>query len=162
MREKSGAYCEGKVGLAMSTQREADEAELRQHVGKIVEGLRAKDLEGLRQLYATDVVSFDVEPPLQHVGVEAKLRNWAKVFAFFESVTYEVRDLRVAAGDDVAFGHAFARLRGTLKDGTATSAMWVRVTYCFQKIDGAWLIAHDQVSVPFDISSGKGVVDLEP
>ena len=151
-----------KVGVAMSTQREVDEVKIRRQVDKIVEGLRAKNLEGLKQLYATDVVSFDVEPPLQHVGLDAKLKNWANVFASFENVTYEVRDLTLAAGDDVAFGHAFARLSGTLKDGPATSGMWVRVTYGFRKIDGTWLIAHDQVSVPLDIRSDKGVVDLEP
>jgi uncharacterized protein (TIGR02246 family) len=146
----------------MPTQREVDEAKIRQQVDKIVEGLRAKDLEGLKQLYATDVVSFDIEPPLQHVGIEAKLKNWAKVFTFFQDVTYEVRDLTLTVGDDVAFGHGFGRLSGTLKNGTATSGMWVRVTFCFRKIDGNWLIAHDQVSVPFDIPSGKGVADLEP
>ncbi|MET8139599.1 nuclear transport factor 2 family protein [Sphaerisporangium sp. NPDC005288] len=146
----------------MSTQREVDEAEIRRQVHKIVEGLRAKDLEGLKRPYAKDVVSFDVEPPLQHVGLEAKLKNWANVFLVFESVTYEVRDLTLAVGDDVAFGHAFARLSGTLKDGAATSGMWVRVTYGFRKIDGDWLIAHDQVSVPIDIQSGRAVLDLEP
>jgi hypothetical protein len=62
----------------------------------------------------------------------------------------------------VAFGHAFARLSGTLKHGTATNNMWVRVTFCFPKIDGTWLIAHDQVSVLLDVSSGKGVLDLQP
>jgi uncharacterized protein (TIGR02246 family) len=141
---------------------QVDEAEIRQQIDRIVEGLRAKDLEGLKQLYATDVVSFDVEPPLQHVGIEAKLANWANVFAFFETVAYEVRDLTLTVGGEVAFGHAFGRLSGTLKDGTATSGMWVRATFCFRKIDGRWLIAHDQVSVPFDIKTGKGVVDLEP
>jgi ketosteroid isomerase-like protein len=146
----------------MSTQREVDEATIRQQIDKIVEGLRAKDLDGLKQLYAKDIVSFDVEPPLQHVGIDAKLKNWANVFAFFESVTYEIRDLTLTAGDDVAFGHAFARLSGTLKNGTATSGMWVRVTYCLRKVDGTWLIVHDQVSVPLDIASGKGVVGLEP
>jgi ketosteroid isomerase-like protein len=146
----------------MPTQHEVDEAKIRQQVDKIVEGLRAKDLEVLKQPYATDVVSFDVEPPLQHVGLEAKLKNWAKAFAFFESLNYEVRDLRLTVGDEVAFGYAFARLRGTSKDGATMSGMWVRVTYGFRKIDGTWLIAHDQVSVPFDIVSGKGVVDLQP
>ncbi|GAA5039319.1 YybH family protein [Actinopolymorpha pittospori] len=146
----------------MPTQREVDEARIRQQVGLIVEGLRAKDLEGLKQLYATDVVSFDVEPPLQHVGIEAKLKNWAKAFTFFQEMSYEVRDLTLTVGDEVAFGHCFGRLSGTLKNGTATSGMWVRVTFCFQKIDGSWLIAHDQVSVPFDMPSGKGVTDLEP
>jgi uncharacterized protein (TIGR02246 family) len=146
----------------MPTQREIDEAEIRQLVDKIVEGLQGKDLEGLKRLYAADIVSFDIEPPLQHVGIEAKLKNWAPVFTFFERVTYEVRDLTLTVGDDVAFGHAFGRLSGTLKNGTATNGMWVRVTYCLQKIDGTWLIVHDQVSVPLDIASGKGVVDLEP
>lgn len=146
----------------MPTQREMDEAEIRRQVDMIAQGLQAKDPEGLKKLYATDIVSFDIEPPLQSVGMEAKLKNWAPVFAFFESVTYDVRELSLTVGDDVAFGHAFARLSGTLKDGTAMSGMWVRVTYCFRKIDGIWLITHDQVSVPLDIASGKGAVDLEP
>ncbi|MGY4100351.1 YybH family protein [Nocardia sp. R16R-3T] len=143
-------------------QREADETEIRQQIDRIIDGLRAKDLEALKQLYTTDVVSFDVEPPLQHVGIAAKLENWVNVFAFFETVTYEVRDLTLTVGEDVAFGHAFARLSGTLRDGTEVSGMWVRVTYGLRKIQGTWMIAHDQVSVPLDIPSGKGVVDLEP
>jgi ketosteroid isomerase-like protein len=146
----------------MPKRREADEAMLRQQIDKIVEGIRNKDLEGLRRLYKTDVVSFDVEPPLQHVGVDAKLRNWATVFTFFDTVSYEVRDLTFTVGDDVSFGHAFGRLSGAQKDGTPTNGIWVRVTFCFEKIDGRWLIAHDQASVPFDIRSGRGVVDLEP
>jgi ketosteroid isomerase-like protein len=120
------------------------------------------EIPRLRQVYATDVVSFDVEPPLQHLGIDAKMKNWAKVFAFFQVVDYEVRDLTLTVGEDVAFGHAFGRLSGTLTNGIATSGMWVRATFCFRKIDDDWLMAHDQVSVPFDVSSGKGVADLEP
>jgi ketosteroid isomerase-like protein len=121
-----------------------------------------EDLGCLKRLYAADVVSFDVEPPLQHVGIEAKLKNWAKVFTFFQDVDYEVRDLTVSVGDDVAFGHAFGRLSGTLEDGTATSGMWVRATFCLRKAGHDWLIVHDQASVPFDMASGRGVTDLEP
>jgi ketosteroid isomerase-like protein len=146
----------------MPAQREVDEAKIRKQVDKIINGIRAKDLELLRRLYATDVVSFDVEPPLQHVGIEAKLKNWANAFTFFQDVAYEVRDLTLTVGDEVAFGHCFGRLSGTLKNGMATSGMWVRGTFCFRKIDDNWLIAHDQASVPFDVATGKGVVDLEP
>ena len=155
---------DGKGQVAMTTQREAGEAAIRQHIGKVVERIRAKDLGALERLYAQDVVSFDVEPPLQHVGVAAKMKNWAKAFTFFQDVTYEVRDLAVTVSDsgDVAFGHCFGRLSGTLMNGTATNGMWVRATFCFQKIDGNWLIVHDQASVPFDLPSGKGVTDLEP
>lgn len=146
----------------MLSPREVDETEIRQQLDKIIEALRTKDLEGLQQLYTTEVVSFDVEPPLQHVGVESKMKNWAKVFTFLQEVNYELRDLTLTVGDDVAFGHAFGRLGGTLTNGTAVHGMWVRATFCFRKIDGTWLIAHDQVSVPFDIVSGKGMTDLEP
>ncbi|MBO0878893.1 MAG: nuclear transport factor 2 family protein [Mycobacterium sp.] len=146
----------------MPTQHDDDEAEIKHQIDKIVEGLGAKDLERLRQIYSTDVVSFDVEPPLQHVGIDAKLKNWARVFTIFDKVNYEVRDLTLTVGDDVAFGHGFGRLSGTLMNGTATSGMWVRATFCFRKLGGNWLIVHDQLSVPLDMASGKGVADLEP
>jgi uncharacterized protein (TIGR02246 family) len=146
----------------VATQREMDEVEIRRHVDKIVEAIGAKDLDGLERLYSTDVVSFDVEPPLQHVGVAAKLKNWTNVFTFFKDVTYETRDLTVTVGDDVAFAHCFGRLSGTLENGTATNGMWVRATFGLRKIDGGWLIAHDQASVPFDVLTGKGVADLQP
>ncbi|CAM4482653.1 nuclear transport factor 2 family protein [Nocardia ninae] len=141
---------------------ELDDVELRRQIDKLVEALRAKDLEGVQRQYTTDVVSFDVEPPLQHVGIAAKLENWATVFLLFETVDYEIRDLTFTVGGDVAFGHAFARLHGTLKNGATTTGMWVRATFGMRKIDHTWLIAHDQVSVPFEFHSGKGVVDLEP
>jgi hypothetical protein len=33
---------------------------------------------------------------------------------------------------------------------------------CFRKINGDWFIAHDQVSVPLDVATGKAVANLEP
>ncbi|MGH3350782.1 MAG: YybH family protein [Nocardioides sp.] len=139
-----------------------EEAAIRRQIEKVIKGLRAKDLDTLREPYAPDVVSFDIEPPLRHVGIEAKLANWARVFEVFETVDYELRELTLTIGDDVAYGYAFGRLSGTMRNGAATTGMWVRVTYGLRRIDGTWRIAHDQVSVPHDILSGKGMVDLEP
>lgn len=140
---------------------EAREAEVRRRVDALVDRIQAMDLKGLEGLYASDVVSFDVEPPLQHLGREAKLRNWTNVFTFFRDVRYELRDLIFTVDENVAFAHGFGRLSGTLESGATTSGMWVRATFCFRKVDGDWLIAHDQVSVPFDIRTGRGVADLE-
>lgn len=148
--------------MARHTSRRADDVEIRLQIDKAVEGIQTKSLDVLKQLYTPDVVSFDVEPPLQHVGQAAKLENWSKVFHLFDTVTYEVRDLRFTVGEDVAFGHGFVRLSGTLINGTATDGMWVRVTYGMRKIDDVWLIAHDQVSVPLDVLTGRGVVNLTP
>jgi ketosteroid isomerase-like protein len=136
----------------MPTQREVDEAEIREHYDRLIEGLRAKDLEALKPLYGADIVSFDIEPPLQHVGVEAK----------FQSIDYEIRDLEITVGDEVAFAHSFSRLSGTLKNGQAISGVWVRYTGGLRKINGNWLIVHDQVSVPADFALGKALLDLEP
>jgi ketosteroid isomerase-like protein len=144
------------------TTHEQDEIELRRHIAGIIRGIATKDLDALRRLYADDVVSFDVEPPLQHLGIEAKLHNWERAFAVFDQVSYEVRDLTFTVGVDVAFGHGFGRLSGTLRNGARTEGMWVRATFCLRKVDGTWLIVHDQASVPFDIETGRGVTDLEP
>ncbi|MEV6278030.1 nuclear transport factor 2 family protein [Nocardia sp. NPDC051832] len=146
----------------MTTQSVTEEARIRGQIDKLIAGLQAKDLDTLAQLYTPDVLSFDIEPPLQHAGRAAKLQNWSKVFEFFDTVTYELRDLSFTVGADIAFGHAFGRLSGTLRNGQPTAGMWVRATFGMRKIDDAWLIAHDQVSVPLDITTGKGVLDLEP
>lgn len=137
-------------------------AEVRRHIDRLIELLGAKDLDALARHYSDDVVSFDVEPPLQHVGRAAKMRNWERAFSVFARLNYEVRDLHVIVGDDVAFAHGFGRLGGTLLDGSVIEGMWVRATFCLRRIDGAWLIVHDQASVPFDIGTGRGVTDLEP
>ncbi|MFE6968718.1 YybH family protein [Isoptericola sp. NPDC057653] len=136
--------------------------EIRRRLGSIAVALRAKDLDALREVYAADVVSFDVEPPLQHVGIEAKLRNWVRVFDTFATVDYELRDLTLTVDDRVAFGHAFGRLSGTLADGTAVPGMWVRGTFGLRRDGDRWVIAHDQVSVPLDVRTGAGITDLEP
>ncbi|MFD6178573.1 MULTISPECIES: YybH family protein [unclassified Isoptericola] len=137
-------------------------AEIRRRLGSIADALRAKDLDVLRDLYADDVVSFDVEPPLQHVGIDAKLRNWTRVFDTFATVDYELRDLTLTVDDRVAFGHAFGRLSGTLADGTAVGGMWVRGTFGLRRDGDRWVVAHDQVSVPLDVRTGAGITDLEP
>ncbi|WP_410564585.1 NAD(P)H-dependent oxidoreductase [Amycolatopsis sp. cmx-4-61] len=138
------------------------EAAVRSRLDEVVEALRAKDPEALRGVYAPDVVSFDVEPPLQHVGVDAKLENWAKVFTLFEKVDYELRDLTVTVSAGLAVGHGFGRVSGTLPTGAAVAGMWVRVTFVFRHLGDGWVIVHDQASVPFDLASGRGVTDLEP
>jgi len=145
-----------------ATQRRSDEADIRERIDKLCEAVRAMDLERVMSIFATDLVSFDIEPRLRHVGAEAKRKNWAKVFSTYECpLGYEIRDLAITVGDNVAFGHSLNRISGTLKNGSRT-AVWVRWTTGFRKIDGSWLIAHDQVSVPLDFESGNALLSLEP
>ena len=138
------------------------EADVRARIDKLAAAIRAHDLDTAMSVYAPDIVSFDFEPPLQHVGAEAKRRNWTAVFdAYRRPLGYEVHDLRIAVGDSVAFTHSLNRISGTLKAG-ATTDMWVRATTGLRKIDGVWLITHDQISVPIDFESGTALRDLTP
>ncbi|SRR6266545_4094705 len=146
----------------MATQHAIDETDIRQRIDKLVEAIRAMDLEGVMSMYAPDIVSFDIVPPLQHVGAEAKRKNWLDAFAMYQRpLGYEIRDLTITVGDDVAFGHSLNRISGRLKNGNRTD-FWLRSTTCFRKIDGNWLIVHDQVSVPLDLQSGRALLNLEP
>lgn len=146
----------------MAARPGVEDAAIRTRIETLVEAIRAMDLEGVKAMYAPDIVSFDVQPPLQHVGTDAKGRNWEEAFAAFRRpLDYDVRDLAITVHGDVAFAHGFSRLRGTLKNGTR-SGFWVRATLCLRKVDGDWLIAHDHVSVPLDLATGRAVVDLEP
>ncbi len=64
-------------------------------------------------------------------------------------------------GDEVTFGHSLNRISGAVKSGYKADC-WVRWTTRFQKIDGNWLIVHDQVSVPIDVGNGTALLNLEP
>ena len=135
------------------------EADVRARIDLLASAIRAHDLETAMSVYALDVVSFDFEPPLQHVGAEAKRRNWVAVFeAYRQPLGYEVHDLTIAVGGEVAFTHSLNRITGTLKTG-GTTDMWVRATTGLRKVDG---IAHDQVSVPIDFQTGTALRDLTP
>jgi len=147
----------------MATQRLTDETDIRQRIDSLVGAIRALDLKSVMSICAMDVVSFDIEPPLQHVGAEAKRKNWERVFAVYEHpLGYEIRDLAITVGEDVAFAHSLNRLSGTLKSGTKTTGFWVRATTCFRKVNGHWFIAHDQASMPLDLTTGGALLNLEP
>jgi ketosteroid isomerase-like protein len=149
--------------VTTASEHRTDEADIRQRIDALAGAIRAGDLETVTSIYTTDVVSFDIEPPLQHVGAEAKRKNWERVFAMYEHpLGYEVRDLTITVGEEVAFAYSLNRLSGTMKSGTTTAGFWVRATVCFRKVDGGWFIAHDHVSVPLDVTTGGALLNLEP
>ena len=146
----------------MATQHAIDEADIRRRIQQGAAAVRAMDLEGVMALYAPDVVSFDIGSPLRHQGAHAKRKAWVEAFAMYQRpLGYEIRDLTLTVGDGVAFGHSLNRISGTMNNGTSTD-FWLRWTTCFRKIDGTWLITHDQVSVPVDPQTRTALLDLEP
>jgi uncharacterized protein (TIGR02246 family) len=148
--------------MTIDKTRTKDAAAIRELIDGFVKAIRAKNIDGVMSVFAPEVVSFDLGPPLQHGGGEAFMKRWQGLFESYQNaIDYEVRDLTITAGDDVAFSHSLNRVSGTLQNGQK-SDRWLRWTACYRKRNGKWLIAHEQVSVPVDVRSGKAVLDLKP
>jgi ketosteroid isomerase-like protein len=137
------------------------EALIRQRVQDHVKALNAKDIDGVMSLFAPNLVSFDIVPPLRYVGADNKRRAWQEAFAGYNSFAYDVRDLNVTTHGELAFVHSLNHVTGTLASGHITD-LWLRWTACFRRIDGVWLVVHDHVSVPADLEHGQAVLNLTP
>ena len=141
----------------------SSDAEIRALIDDWARAVRAKDVEAVMRHYSADVVAFDLAPPLRYAGADALRASLAAWFRTFRGpVGYDIRDLDVTAGEDVAFCRSLNRISGTRTDGETTD-VWVRATVGLRKIDGAWKVTHEHASVPFYMDgSYRAAVDLKP
>jgi uncharacterized protein (TIGR02246 family) len=138
----------------------SDEAQIRERLNAWQRALYAKDLDTLMALYAPDVVTFDLMPPHQVPDAVQYRENFERWFAAMPGpIDYELHDLRITAGRDVAFCHCLGHVQGTRANGEKAD-YWVRVTVGFQKRNGDWLMTHDHVSMPLDMETRTAVSEL--
>src|ERR1700692_4451717 len=77
------------------------------------EAVRRKDYDGILQSHAADFVMFDVPPPFKSVGLEAYRKTWDVFFSWSrDPVRFEIHDMDVTAGADVASAFATMRCEG--------------------------------------------------
>ena len=139
-----------------------DEAQIREIIEDYGEGLKNRDAGRCVAHYADDIVQFDLAPPLEFRGKETAEKNLSEWFKTFDGpIGFEMKELTISAGADTAFAHVFNHISGT-HNGQANDH-WVRVTICFRKTDGKWLVTHEHVSVPFYMDgSFRAAMDLKP
>src|SRR3954467_2209664 len=127
------------------------ESVIRQRIEDWAAAVRARDVDAVVSLYAPNVVSFDMDPPLRYGGIDKKRRAWQAFFlAYVGPIRYELRELKVTPNGELAFAHSVNHVNGTLATGQDAD-LWLRWTACFRRIDGVWLVVHDHVSVPADL-----------
>ena len=146
----------------MDTDPAKNREHIRQLLHKRAQAVLERNVEEATAATASDIVTFDVLSPLRNVGtgdIQKRTEAWFDGYA--QGPNYEVRDLEVVAGDNVAFAYYLYHVSGTLTNGDEVS-MWVRATLGLQKRDGEWEIVHEHNSVPFDPESGQALVSLEP
>jgi uncharacterized protein (TIGR02246 family) len=126
----------------------ADEGAVRDLIEAWADAVRRKDYPGILRSHALDFVMFDVPPPFKSVGLEAYRKTWDVLFSWSsDPVCFEIQDMDVTAGADVAFAFASMRCEGPGADGKP-EALDFRLTICLSKIGGRWMIAHEHHSVP--------------
>lgn len=151
----------------------ADDVEqIRQLLADMAAGYRAKDAEQIVAHYAPEVVRYSLAPPLrtrtgehENIGGGRKadmntadgVRTWLAGFGD-QPFDYELSDVSVAVGDDVAYAHGLTRM-----GSPGVYSMWFRFTVGLRKSGGTWQITHIHQSVPFYMDDAmKAALDLAP
>jgi uncharacterized protein (TIGR02246 family) len=125
-----------------------DEVAVRDLIEAWADSVRRKDYDGILENHAADFVMFDVPLPFKSVGIDAYRKTWDVFFSWSsDPVRFEIQEMDVTAGADVAFAFASMRCEGPNSDGKS-EALDFRLTIALRKIDGRWMIAHEHHSVP--------------
>jgi ketosteroid isomerase-like protein len=125
------------------------EADIRTLIADWVDGIRACDLDAVIAAHSEDIVMFDVPPPYDGIrGMPAYRDSWPPFFEFIRSgATFELVELDVVAGDDIAFAYGLLRCGGE-KEFAQNPDNRLRLTMGLRKIDTKWTITHEHHSFP--------------
>ena len=134
--------------MSASSTRTVNEAAIRELVESWARAVRAKDLDGILANHSTDMLMFDVPPPLQSKGIEAYKKTWELFFSWFnDPVVFDIKDMNIIAGTDVAFVAALMRCAGTEKNGERIELEF-RLTIGLRRIGDQWIVLHEHHSIP--------------
>ena len=134
----------------MAQQDKRAEGEIRALIERWAEAVRRHDLEGILANHDRDIVMFDVPPPLQSRGMNEYKKTWDLFFKYHQpSQAFDVKEMTITAGQDVAFAVAIMRCGSATKTASATEEGFLfRLTVGLRLVDGAWRVVHEHHSVP--------------
>jgi uncharacterized protein (TIGR02246 family) len=128
----------------------SDQAEIRALVEKWAAAAHSGDMAGVLADHADDIVMFDVPPPYDGVrGLDDYRATWPGFFEWQKGASFEIVELEVVAGSDVAYAYGLLRC-GTEKELVENPANRLRLTLGLRKQDGGWVVAHEHHSFPHD------------
>lgn len=139
----------------------AEEKVIRGLIDDWYAALNRGDAAGLAVAYADDVAVASLAPPLWSHSKQAYIAGMAGWFSTFDGpLKGEPEKLSIVAGDMVAFVNGYSHVVGKKKDG-ASMELRTRLTLCFEKRGGKWLVVAEHASVPFDMQSYRPLIDLK-
>jgi uncharacterized protein (TIGR02246 family) len=129
----------------------SDDAQIRELVERWAHAVHTGDLATVTADHADDILMFDVPPPQDGVrGLAAYTSTWPPFFAWQASgAVFEIVELAVTAGADVAFASALLRC-GTPEEFAERPDRRLRLTLGLRKEGGRWVVAHEHHSFALD------------
>jgi len=123
-----------------------DEYQIRHLIERWAAAVHAGDMETTLAAHADDIVMFDVPAPEDGVrGLAAYRETWPGFFEWQASgAAFEIVELHVEAGGDVAFAWALLRC-GTPDDDPGRR---LRLTLGLRRSGSGWVVAHEHHSFP--------------
>jgi ketosteroid isomerase-like protein len=99
-----------------------------------------------------DVLIYDVLAPMKYEGAAAYRQSWDDWQPDTRGeAQFDLQDLSVSVGGDVAFAHCFIKCGGVLPNGKMFEDL-VRATFCLRKASDSWKVAHQHISKPIQIA----------
>ena len=124
----------------------SDEVAIRAQIEAWAAAVRRQEMAGILKNHAADMIMFDVPPPLQLRGIAAYEESWPQFFdASPRPIKFDIIDLKITAGQDVAF--AVALMRCAMTEGGNVDRDF-RLTIGLRRINGQWIVTHEHHSVP--------------
>jgi uncharacterized protein (TIGR02246 family) len=125
----------------------SDEQQIRELIERWTAAVHAGEMDTVLADHAPDIVMFDVPPPEGGLrGIEAYRDSWPGFFDWQASgATFELTELDVAAGADVAYAWALLRC-GTAEEFAARPDRRLRLTVGLRREHGRWVVAHEHHS----------------
>jgi uncharacterized protein (TIGR02246 family) len=123
-----------------------DESQIRALIENWARAVHTGDLETVLADHAPDLVMFDVPPPYDGIrGIDAYRDAWPPFFEWQRDAVFEIVELDVTAGTDVAFAHALLRCDTTAGLANRPDNR-LRLTIGLRKIDDRWTVTHEHHS----------------
>jgi uncharacterized protein (TIGR02246 family) len=128
----------------METKR--NESQIIELIGNWAQAVREKDIDGVLAFHSDNILLFDVPEPLQSKGIDNYRKSWVDQFFpwYGDNGQFELSEIEVTAGEDVAFCHGIIECSGTA-NGKKVSYK-IRLTVCLKKRDEQWIIEHEHHS----------------
>ncbi|MGA8640551.1 MAG: nuclear transport factor 2 family protein [Candidatus Binatus sp.] len=126
--------------------------------------VREKDLDKIMSHYtkSESLVVFDVVPPRQYTGWIAYKEDWRKFLAECkDNPKFEISELETYGGNRFAYSHSIQHFSCTNQQDKKFDVIF-RVTDGYANFGNEWLIAHEHVSVPVDLTTGKADFQSQP